>query len=49
MTPYPAHAWVDWLTYRIVPATPLLRQMYTMNVDVRRRALRRAARLQKAQ
>lgn len=49
LTPVPAHAWLDWITAHFVPGWLLLRKAYDVNVSVRRRALRKAERLAKAQ
>ncbi|WFD38272.1 uncharacterized protein MJAP1_001221 [Malassezia japonica] len=49
LTPWPAHAWLDWATARVVPAGLLLRKSYDVNVATRRAAIRKAERLAKAQ
>ena len=61
LTPWPMQAWLDWATARIVPSALLLRMAYgtcrlsardadtDVNLDTRRRAIRKAQRTQKTQ
>ena len=49
MTPWPGHAWFDWVAERIIPRSMLAAKMYDVSADTRRRALRKAARESKSQ
>ncbi|PKI85564.1 hypothetical protein MVES1_000508 [Malassezia vespertilionis] len=48
LTPWPVHAYVDWITNYIVPRGFLLRKAYSTSLDTRRRAIRKAERELKA-
>lgn len=49
LTPFPSHAWLDWAVEHFVPRWWLLRQAYDVSLDTRRRAIRKAQRLEKSQ
>lgn len=49
LTPVPIHAWLDWSVGHLVPTWLLLRKIYSVNVTLRRLALRKAEREAKSQ
>ena len=48
-TPWPTHAWIDWAATNLAPRGLLLRYMYGLSFNIRRRALRKASRAQKVE
>ncbi|KAI3626334.1 hypothetical protein CBS9595_001695 [Malassezia furfur] len=49
MTPWPAHAWLDWATSHLTPAGLMLSRSYDYNLNTRKRAIRKAEQLAKKQ
>ncbi|WFD29323.1 hypothetical protein MSPP1_000332 [Malassezia sp. CBS 17886] len=41
ITPYPAHAWLDWAVAHVLPAGAFLRYAHDVSADTRKRALRK--------
>ncbi|WFC98543.1 hypothetical protein MYAM1_001271 [Malassezia yamatoensis] len=47
LTPWPAHAWLDWATSHLVPGAFLLQKIYDYNLGTRKRAIRKVEQLAK--